>query len=602
MKRRVIATLMLLLVTGLIVATASNLQASQSLPAVATARGKDGVVASANQYATQAGIEILQADGNAVDAAVATAAVLGVADPFEAGIGGGGFMVIYLKAENRVITIDGRETAPLSAGPRLFQDPDSPAGENLPMIPRVSSGAAVGVPGTLLTWSEALNRYGRMPLAQVLRPAIALAEQGFRANPTYIRFLQQNQQRFAAFRSTRALFFRAGRVPTVGTRITNPDLAKTYRLIAQKGPNVFYRGDIGKAIVATVQQPPTVPHSPFRVLPGEMTLTDLDYYEVQVRAPVTTTYRGYKLYGMGLPSSGGITSIQALNLLEGFDSKLDRAKLLHYLIESERLAYADRSAYLGDPEFVDVPLAGLTSKAYAKARRALIAGQAPANEKLYQARSGNPFPYQQDPSPSQTTAAISLGSDHREGLSTAHLTVADRFGNVVAYTLTIEQTGGSGIVVPGYGFLLNNELTDFTLDIPSPNSPEPGKRPLSSMAPTLVFAPDGRIMAFGSPGGATIITTVLGIATHLIDFHQGMAQAIVAPRLSQRNNGRTQVEQGWEKTGLGRALAALGHELEPVAEMGAATGAIVSPDGTMTAAAEPVRRGGGAAMAVTPSR
>lgn len=602
MRRRVVVIMMLLLCAGLIVTSASKLQASQQTSGVATARGRDGVVASANQYATQAGIEILKAGGNAVDAAVAAAAALGVADPFEAGIGGGGFMVIYLKAENRVITIDGRETAPLSARPNLFKDPNSPAGENLPLMPnRISSGAAVGVPGTLLTWSEALNRYGRMPLAKVLRPAIALAEQGFRANPTYVRFLVQNQERFAAFRSTRALFFPAGRVPATGTRITNPDLAKTYRLIAQKGPNVFYRGDIGKAIVATVQQPPTVQNPPFRVLPGEMTLTDLDSYEVQVRMPVTTTYRGYKLYGMGLPSSGGITSIQALNLLEGYSSKLDRAKVLHYLIESERLAYADRSAYLGDPEFVDVPLVGLTSKAYAKARRALITEQAPANEKRYQASSGNPFPYQQDPSPSRTITASPIDSGRREGLSTAHLTVADRFGNVVAYTLTIEQTGGSGIVVPGYGFLLNNELTDFNLDIPNPNSPEPGKRPLSSMAPTMIFAPDGRVMAFGSPGGATIITTVLGIATHLIDFQQGMAQAIAAPRLSQRNNGVTQVDQGLEKTALGRKLVSLGHELEPVAEMGAATGVVVNPDGIMTAAAEPVRRGGGTAMVVTPT-
>lgn len=578
------------------------LQASQRVGATSV-QGKNGIVASANRYATGAGIEILKAGGNAIDAAVATAAALGVADPFEAGIGGGGFMMIYRKSDNRVITIDGRETAPQSAKIDMFKDPDSPAGKNLPLIPnRVSNGAAVGVPGTLLTWTEALNRYGTMPLAKVLAPAIALSEKGFIATPTYIRFLKQNAERFTAFTATRALFFKAGKVPVVGSRVTNPELGKTYRLIAQKGSNVFYRGEIGKAIVATVQRPPTVKSPPFRVISGGMTLADLDAYDVRVRQPVTSTYRGYKLYGMGLPSSGGITTIQALNLAEGYNlSQIERAQALHYLLESERLAYADRSAYLGDREFVDVPVSGLTSKAYAKNRRGLIQAGAPAPEQE-QVKPGNPFPYQQDLSPSHTGSnptAIKL--NNTEGFSTAHLTVADKFGNVVAYTLTIEQTGGSGMVVPGYGFLLNNELTDFNLDSPNPNIPEPGKRPLSSMAPTILVAPDGRVLAFGSPGGSTIITTVLGIATNLIDFQMPLNQAIAAPRLSQRNNGSTEVDQGFEKTSTGRALAALGYPLKPVAEIGAATGVIVNPNGTMSAAAEPVRRGGGSATVVTPT-
>jgi len=578
------------------------LQASQRVEATSV-QGKDGVVASANRYATEAGIEILKAGGNAVDAAVATAAALGVADPFEAGIGGGGFMMIYRKSDNRVITIDGRETAPQSARVDMFKDPDSPEGKNLPLIPnRVSNGAAVGVPGTLLTWTEALNRYGTTPLAKVLAPAISLSEKGFTATPTYIQFLKQNAERFAAFTSTRALFFKAGKVPAVSSRVTNPELGKTYRLVAQKGPNVFYRGEIGKAIVAAVQQPPIGKSPPFRVIPGGMTLADLDAYDVQVRHPVISTYRGYKLYGMGLPSSGGITTIQALNLVEGYNlSQIERTQALHYLIESERLAYAERNAYLGDREFVDVPVSGLTSKTYAKNRRGLIKAGAPAQEQT-RAKPGNPFQYQQDSSPSHTGSnLIGINLDNTEGFSTAHLSVADKFGNVVAYTLTIEQTGGSGMVVPGYGFLLNNELTDFNLDSPNPNSPEPGKRPLSSMAPTILLAPDGRVLAFGSPGGSTIITTVLGIVTNLIDFQMPLTQAIAAPRLSQRNNGSTEVEQGFEKTSIGRALAALGHQLKPVPEIGAATGVIVNPNGTMSATAEPVRRGGGSAMVVTPT-
>lgn len=597
MRRYLVAALTLILGLGLIFSTVGPVLTQN--PAGATASGTGGVVASPSRYATQAGIDILKSGGNAIDAAVATAAALGVVEPFEAGIGGGGFMMIYLKAENRVITIDGREKAPLSASVNLFRDPDSPEGKNLPLPNRISNGAAVGVPGTLLTWTEALDRYGTVSLSQALKPAITLAETGFTVNSTFARFTEQNRARFAAFTSTKALYLKSDQGPRVGSNFTNPDLAKTYRLIAEKGPKVFYRGEIGQAIVAAVQQPPVVEQPPFRVIPGGMTMTDLDYYDVQIRAPVTTSYRNHKIYGMGLPSSGGIASIQALNLAEGYNlAKLDRAQALHYIIESDRLAYADRSAYLGDPEFVDVPVAGLLSPAYAQKRRRLISNRAPDSQQAVRA-AGNPLKYQQDPSPSQTAANMTrMSSQEHEGLTTAHLTTGDRFGNVVSYTLTIEQLGGSGIVVPGYGFLLNNELTDFSLDGPNPNSPEPGKRPLSSMAPTIMFAPDGRVIAFGSPGGSTIITTVLGIAFNLIDFNLPLDQAIAAPRLSQRNSRVTQVDSGLEKTAIGKNLAALGHVLTPTESIGAATGVIINPNGQMLGAAEPIRRGGGSAMAV----
>lgn len=608
MRRYLVVALTLIFCLGLILATGAPVLTQN--PAGATASGTGGVVASPNRYATQAGIDILKTGGNAIDAAVATAAALGVVEPFEAGIGGGGFMVVYLKAENRVITIDGRENAPLSASTDLFRDPDSPEGRNLPLIPnRISNGAAVGVPGTLLTWTEALDRYGTQSLDQVLKPSITLAEKGFTVNPTFARFTEQNQTRFAAFTSTRDLYLKGGKVPQVGSNFTNPDLAKTYRLVAQKGPNVFYRGEIGKGIVAAVQQPPTVKKPPFRVIPGGMTMTDLDYYDIQIRSPVMTDYRGYKVYGMGLPSSGGVTSIQALNLAEGYNlSSIDRTQALHSIIESDRLAYADRSAYLGDPEFVDVPVAGLLSPAYTQERQRLIGDRAPDDKQAVRA-PGDPLKYQQDPSPSQgrsetysdKAAIATVNPEDHEGLTTAHLTTADRFGNVVSYTLTIEQLGGSGIVVPGYGFLLNNELTDFNLTVPSPNSPEPGKRPLSSMTPTIIFAPDGRVIAFGSPGGSTIITTVLGITFNLIDFKMTLDQAIAAPRLSQRNSHVTQVDGGLEKTEIGKNLAALGHVLEPTESIGAATGVILYPDGQMSGAAEPIRRGGGSAMVIKPA-
>ncbi|NET09028.1 MAG: gamma-glutamyltransferase, partial [Symploca sp. SIO2B6] len=404
--------------------------------------------------------------------------------------------------------------------------------------------------------------------------------------------------RFAAFESTRALYLPNGEPPAIGSQFKNPDLAYTYRLIATEGVNAFYRGEIGHAIAHTVQHPPTIDHPPFPIIPGTLTATDLDLYHVQVHPPVSTTYRGYQFYGMGLPSSGGITSFQILNLLDGIDlAALNPAEIWHQVIESERLAYSDRNQYLGDAEYVDVPVNGLLSRDYAHARRSLLPDQAP-DAAQFRAEPGNPLPYQDDPSPSSTTMEAIADQPDLEGISTTHLTIADRWGNVVSHTLTIESTGGSGIVVPGYGFILNNELTDFNPTLPHPNAPEPGKRPRSSMAPTIAIAPDGGVMAFGSPGGSTIITTVVGIAVNTIDLGLSLEEAIAAPRLSQRNSGLTRVDQNLEKTPLGVELTRLGHGLEPVPEIGDATGIYMAPDGQQTAITEPTRRGGGAAQVV----
>ena len=601
------AKLLRWLAVALVVGIAAALCLSSLLTATVAqtrphlALGHLGAVASVDQRATQVGIQVLKAGGNAIDAAVATSAALGVVEPFSTGIGGGGFMVIYLKDQDRVITLDGREQAPAAITADLFKDPDSPTGDPLPFSPnRISSGLAVGVPGTLAEWQEALNRYGTLSLAQVLQPAIALAQTGFEVDATFASQIAQNQDRFAAFRSTRALYLPGEQPPVVGSSFKNSDLAKTYQILADQGLNAFYRGELAEAIVQAVQHPPTVEQPPFRVLSGQMTLTDLDHYAVRVRRPVATTYRGYRLYSMALPSSGGITTGEVLRILAGVDfSKLDRAEAWHRVIEAERLAFADRAAYLGDPEYVDVPLAGLESDGFAQTRLAQIGSQAPG-DKTFRATAGNPLPFQRDPSPSMTAAPVTTQIRDHEGYSTTHLTVSDRFGNVVSYTNTIESTGGSGIVVPGYGFILNNELTDFDPVSPHPNSPEPGKRPRSSMAPTIAFAPDGSLLAFGSPGGSTIITTVIGIAVNLIDFGLPLDQAIAAPRISQRNGGVTQVDSGLEQSELGKNLTALGQILEPIPEIGAATGLVIRPDGSILAAAEPTRRGGGAAMTVVP--
>lgn len=565
------------------------------------ATGTGGAVASVDARATQIGIEILQAGGNAVDAAVATAAALGVVEPFSAGIGGGGFMVVYQPDHDRVITLDGREEAPAAVTPNLFNVPGQGSDTPLPFFPdRISSGLAVGVPGTPLNWATAVERYGTRSLASLLQPAIALAEDGFTVDATFAEQINRNRQRFAAFASTQALYLPDGQAPAVGSRFRNPELAKTYRLLAEQGVNVFYRGDLGAAIAQTVQQPPVVAEPPFTVYPGSMTTADLDRYVVRVRPAIATTYRGHRLYGMGLPSSGGITVAQTLKLLEAYDlATLEREVALHWLIEAERLAFSDRNAYLGDPEYVDVPLPGLLSDEYLADRRQSMPPQAPANEADYRALAGNPLPYQADPSPS-LTAAPQQGQafNHLEGTSTTHLTVVDGDGMVVCYTLTLESTGGSGMVVPGYGFILNNELTDFNTGSPHPNVPEPGKRPRSSMAPTIILGPDGGVWAFGSPGGSTIITTVLGIAVNVIDFGMDLDAAIAAPRLSQRNSGTTLVDQALATSDLGQRLVTSGHQLQSTVEIGAATGILVNPDGTILAAAEPIRRGGGSAMAL----
>ncbi|MEM9908710.1 MAG: gamma-glutamyltransferase, partial [Cyanobacteria bacterium P01_D01_bin.44] len=441
--------------------------------------------------------------------------------------------------------------------------------------------------------------YGTLSLAEALEPAIALAETGFTVDDTFASQATLNLPRFAAFTSTRDLYLPSGQPPAVGSQFRNPDLAKIYRLLAEQGTNVFYRGEVAEAIVNTVQSPPTVDSPPFTVYPGRMAMGDLDRYEVRVRPPVVSDYRGYRLYGMGLPSSGGTTVAQSLELLEGTDlSAQPQPEAIHKILEASRLAFADRNAYLGDPEYVDVPLAGLLNADYVQTRSGLILEQATESD----ARPGNPLPYQSDPSPSLTEwPNVALQSSSQEGLSTTHLTVADRFGTVVSYTLTIESTGGSGMVVPGYGFILNNELTDFDTAMPHPNSPEPGKRPRSSMAPTIAIAPDGTILAFGSPGGSTIITTVLGIATNVMDFGMDLGDAIAAPRLSQRNGDTTRIETRLEATELTEALAAKGHTFSTTDEIGAATGIEINPDGTIRAAAESNRRGGGAAMVVESS-
>lgn len=552
------------------------------------ATGSGGAVATISEQASHSALSILNKGGNAVDAAVAAAATLGVTDPFSCGIGGGGFMVIYLAKDKRVITIDHREMAPAAFTPAVFLD----NGKEIDFEKAVASGAAVGVPGTVRGWHEALERYGTMQFKQVLAPAIDVATKGFTVNETFSHLTRENERKFQQFSTTSALYLRNGKAVTPGTQLRNPDMAKAYREIAARGYKAFYEGPMARAIVGAVNQPPVTKSASVR--PGRMTLADLANYEARIRQPVVSSYRGYEIYGMPLPSSGGVAVAEALNILEDYDLKsMPRANAEHLYLEASRLAFADRDAYLADPEYVDAPVAGLLSKEFAARRRALIAPQRAGSK----AAAGDPYLFQDDPSIPLRPQAPPQRALQKESPHTTHLTVSDKDGNVVSYTFTIESWGGSGIVVPGYGFLLNNEMTDFDFSGPRPNVPEAGKRPRSSMAPTIVLKDGKPAFTIGSPGGSTIITTVLQTIVNHVDFGMPMNEAIDAPRLSERNGVATSVEPGFAGSAQARALEAFGHKWEePAEEIGAANAIVFNPDGTVTAVSEGKRHGVGTAL------
>ena len=557
--------------------------------------GRGGAVSSVDPYATRVGLKVLANGGNAVDAAVATAAALGVTEPYSAGLGGGGFFVHYDAKSGRVRTIDGRETAPREMPRDAFIDPET--GDPYPFTPDlVTSGVSVGVPGTPATWQLALDRWGTRSLARSLRPAARLAERGFVVDQTFRQQTLDNQQRFDAFTSTRKLFLPGGDAPVVGSRFRNPDLADTYRLLADRGLRPFYEGRLAEQIVRNVRRPPTTDDTELPVPPGFMRRSDLAGYRAELQRATRSGYRGYTVFGMAPSSSGGTTVGEALNILERFDlAAMNDVDALHHYLEAGALAFADRGAYVGDRAYVDVPVRELLDDEFAAERACEIApGQAmpkpagPGDVTAYDGQCDGTRPPGQ---PAEDT----------EGVSTTNLTVADRWGNVVEYTLTIEQTGGSGIVVPGRGFLLNNELTDFSLeyDPDDPNRIQPGKRPRSSMAPTIVLSDGKPFLALGSPGGSTIITTVLQMLVNRIDRGMSIEQAIAAPRSSPRNTATVGAEQEFIDT-YGALLEAYGHELTSIAELGAATAIEFGPGRLLTAVAEPERRGGGSAGVVRP--
>jgi gamma-glutamyltranspeptidase / glutathione hydrolase len=592
-RQQILATAIGGLVAGaLIVAPADAAPQAPSKDPVAI--GSGGAVSSVDPYATEIGLDVLRRGGNAVDAAVATAAALGVTEPYSAGIGGGGFFVFYDARTHRVHTIDGRETAPALMEEDAFVDVEN--GLPIPFAEAVTSGLSVGVPGTPATWELALDRWGSIGLKDALRPAARLAHKGFVVDATFRQQTVDNAARFADFTSTRELYLPSGAPPEVGSVLRNPDLAKTYDLLGRRGTEFLYEGHLAEEIVATVTQPPVVPGSTRVVRQGLMQLPDLEAYQALLRDPTLVEYRGLTVAGMAPPSSGGSTVGEALNILENSDlGALDRAEALHRYLEASALAFADRNRYVGDPDFVDVPLEELLSQEFADERACLIGPTAAIKPVPPGAPDGSYAP----------CAPASAGSGgSAEETSTTHLTTWDRHGNVVTYTLTIEQTGGSGIVVPGRGFLLNNELTDFNFTptqgtADDPNLPAPGKRPRSSMSPTIVLDEGEPVLALGSPGGSMIITTVLQTLLNRLDFGYTLPDAVAAPRASQRNTPSVSAEPAfiaaWEP-----ALAARAHTFTGVAEIGAVTAIERRQGGLLVAAAEPVRRGGGDAGVVRP--
>jgi gamma-glutamyltranspeptidase/glutathione hydrolase len=465
----------------------------------------------------------------------------------------------------------------------------------------VTSGVSVGTPGTPATWEVALDEWGTLSLAKALKPATQLARRGFVVDETFRRQTLDNAVRFSAFPATAALFLPDGDAPAVGTIFRNRDLAATYDLLAQQGTKAFYTGDLAEELVSAVTDPVTDPATDLPVPPGYLALEDLEAYEAIVQDPTHVKYRGYDVYGMAPPSSGGSTVGEALNILETFDLPgMSDADYLHHYLEASALSFADRGAYLGDAAFVDVPLDTLLSDDFAAERACLVD---PTTALVKPVAPGDV-----DAGSSVCGETVPLQEADTENISTTNLTVVDGEGNIVEYTLTIEQTGGSGMVVPGRGFLLNNELTDFSLtwDADDPNRIEPGKRPRSSMAPTLVLRDGEPVLALGSPGGSTIITTVLQTLTNRLDRGMDIAEALSAPRATQRNTAVVLAEPEFVEL-YGETLRAYGHTLVPsgdqftsAAEIGAATAIEIGPDGLLTAVSEPRRRGGGAAMVLEP--
>jgi gamma-glutamyltranspeptidase/glutathione hydrolase len=536
----------------------------------ATATATEFMVAAAHPLAAQAGYDVLAAGGSAADAAVAVQMVLNVVEPQSSGIGGGAFAVYWDAGLGTLTTFDGRETAPAAATPDYWLDS---AGEPLGFWDAVVGGRSVGVPGTLKLMETLHDRYGLLPWGELFAPSIGLAEDGFPVSQRLAgAIVEANAHGLDSFPAARSIYFHQDGSPLAeGETLRNPDLARAFRLIAAEGSDPLYEGAIARNIVAAVTTATN---------PGVMTLADLAAYEVKERPPVCMAYRAYEVCGMGPPSSGALTVGQTLGILASFDLPALGPGLesTNLFLEASKLAFADRGLYIADSDFVDMP-EGLLNPDYLAARAALIGPDA----SIGTASPGEP-PWDD--------AELRAPGIERPEHGTSHFVIVDAHGDMLSLTTTIETGFGSRVVADG--FLLNNELTDFGFAPESDGKPvanrvEPGKRPRSSMAPTIVLE-DGRpMLLIGSPGGASIIPYVAQALVGILDFGQDPQTAIDAPHVLNRN-GKTQVEQGPDADATIAALAGVGQEAEAV-DLNSGLHAILIRDGSLTGAADKRREG-----------
>jgi gamma-glutamyltranspeptidase / glutathione hydrolase len=530
-----------------------------NIPPVTSILAPDGMVVAQEGRAARIGVEILDRGGNAVDAAVAVGFAMAVTYPRAGNIGGGGFMVIHLAKGDTDTAIDYRETAPAAATPTMFLDAQ---GNPDPKKSR-DSGLAVGVPGTVAGLALAEQKYGsgKFTLADLIAPAIGLAQNGFPVEDDLADSLPQSRDRLARWPSAASIFLNGAEPLHEGDRLLQFDLADTLRAIAEKGPDAFYKGDVAENIVRAVKS-----------AGGIMTEDDLASYRAVERPVVRGTYRGYDIVSMPPPSSGGVHLIEMLNVLEGYDlAKLPREQALHDEIEAMKRAYADRAVYMGDPDSVKMPIAGLISKSYAATLRAGIGARATPSAQIH---AGKP--------------------PDVEGHNTTHFSVIDKDGNAVSNTYTLNFSYGLGLVADGTGVLLNNELDDFTAKPGAANAyglvgfaanlPGPGKKPLSSMTPTIVLKDGKPFLVTGSPGGSRIITAVLQVIVNVIDFHMPIDKAVEAPRLHhQWQPDEVSVEPGFPANEIA-ALKARGHNIVPSPARTSANSIEVTPQGYVGAA------------------
>ena len=532
--------------------------------------GTGGMVVSQRRIASEVGAKILREGGNAVDAAVATALALAVVLPRAGNLGGGGFMMIYSEEQNKTIAIDYREMAPLGATRDMFLDKKG----NYDRKKAQFSLLSAGVPGTVSGLHYALTKYGTFSWSKVIEPAIKLAKEGFIVPHDLSSILNNYRNRLTRNEATTKAYYKANKVPySAGEVIKLPDLAWTLMQLQESGPSAFYKGKIAEKIVSEMERNG-----------GLITAKDLANYEVKERAPLKGSYKGYEIVSMPPSSSGGVHLIQMLNMLEQFSLKdmgFGSAETIHLLSEVMKRAYADRSTYLGDTDFVSVPLKGLINKNYAKSLLKEISLKEVTSSK--DIGSGNPLPY--------------------ESPDTTHFSVMDDKGNVVSNTYTLNFSYGSGIVIPGTGILMNNEMDDFSSKKGVPNAYglvgyeaneiEGKKRPLSSMTPTIVFKDKKPYLVLGSPGGSRIITTVLQVVLNVLEHNMNVMQAVVSPRIHHQWLPDVLLMEEGFSSDTKALLEMKGHLIKPSRTMGSVQ-AIISKDNYFYGAADPRRPSSGA--------